>query len=171
MFDFASHQAPAPVPATAPAADDDEWAFASALPEGLPASNTLAVSDTALSISLHATREPQTPTIITMSLAFSSKSDQPISELTFMAAVTKVRPLTIFKAPRLISLQGYSLKLQPQTGRRLSPHEKGGVKQVIHLHGVEQGKGDSVKLRWKASYKVGVQQVHEQGEIPSLGIA
>ncbi|KAH8687165.1 VHS domain-containing protein [Tricladium varicosporioides] len=152
MFDFAAHHAPPPA---APAVDDDEWAFSSALPEGLPSANTLMVSETALNISLHATREPTTPSIITMSLTFSSHSDQPISELTFMAAVTK----------------GYSLKLQPQTGRRLQPHEQAGVKQVIHLNGVEQGKGDSVKLRWKASYKLGAQQVNEQGEIASLGIA
>ncbi|KAL2072066.1 hypothetical protein VTL71DRAFT_11409 [Oculimacula yallundae] len=151
MFDFGNAQ-PAPAPATA---DDDDWAFSSALPEGLPASNTILVSETALSISLHATREPQTPSVITMSISFSSKSDQPISELTFMAAVTK----------------GYTLKLQPQTGRRLQPHEQGGVKQVIFLNGVEQGKGDSVKLRWKASYKVGEQTVNEQGEVASLGVA
>lgn len=88
MFDFANHQPPAARPA--PAADDDEWAFSSALPEGLPSSNSISVSETSLSISLHATREPQTPSVITMSLTFSSKTDQPISELTFMAAVTKV---------------------------------------------------------------------------------
>jgi ADP-ribosylation factor-binding protein GGA len=68
-------------------------------------------------------------------------------------------------------MQGYSLKLQPQTGRRLQPHEVAGVKQVIQLNGVEQGKGDSVKLRWRASYKIGAQLVNEQGEIGSLGIA
>jgi ADP-ribosylation factor-binding protein GGA len=46
------------------------------------------------------------------------------------------------------------------------------VKQIIQLNGVEQGKGDTVKLRWKASYKVaGVQPINEQGEIASLGIA
>jgi ADP-ribosylation factor-binding protein GGA len=90
MFDFGNHQAPAPVAAAAPAADDDEWAFASALPEGLPSSNTIAVSNTNLGISLHATREPQTPAIITLSLTFSNATAQPISELTFMAAVTKV---------------------------------------------------------------------------------
>lgn len=45
------------------------------------------------------------------------------------------------------------------------------MKQVIYLNGVEQGKGDSVKLRWKASYKVGDQPVNEQGEIASLGVA
>jgi len=150
IFDFANLQPP-----PAAAQDDDEWAFESALPEGPPSSNTLLVSDTSISISLNAMREPQTPSIITMSITFSNKSDQPVSELTFMAAVIK----------------GYSLKLTPQSGRRLQPHEQAGVKQVIHLHGVEQGKGDTVKLRWKASYKLGVQPVNEQGEITSLGIA
>ncbi|KAK2628807.1 hypothetical protein QTJ16_001910 [Diplocarpon rosae] len=152
IFDFGNSHAAPPAPASA---DDDEWAFSSALPEGLPSSNTMQVSETALGISLHATREPHTPSVITMSISFSSTSDQAISELTFMAAVTK----------------GYSLKLQPQTGRQLQPREQAGVKQVIFLNGVEQGKGDSVKLRWKASYKLGAQAVHEQGEIPSLGIA
>jgi hypothetical protein len=42
-----------------------------------------------LRISLHATRDPPTASAITMSLLFSNNTDQPISELTFMAAVTK----------------------------------------------------------------------------------
>merc|ERR1711964_720505 len=67
MFDFGNQQAAPPAPA---AADDDEWAFSSALPEGLPASNTIQVSETALSTSLHAAREPQTPSVITMSITF-----------------------------------------------------------------------------------------------------
>ncbi len=95
MFDFGNSQSPAPAPALisapAPLADDDEWAFSSALPEGLPSSNTISVSQTSLAISLHAAREPQTPTVITMSLSFSNKTDQEISELTFMADVTKVK--------------------------------------------------------------------------------
>jgi ADP-ribosylation factor-binding protein GGA len=101
IFDFAN---PAPAPAAAPTAtaDDDEWAFSSALPEGLPAENTILVSETSLSILLYAAREPQTPAVITMSISFSSKTDQPISELTFMAAVTKVRtPLTKAKRSTL----------------------------------------------------------------------
>jgi hypothetical protein len=89
MFDFGNHQAPAPV--AAPAADDDEWAFSSALPEGLPSENTITVSNTNLAISLRAHREPLTPSVITMSLTFSNRTAHPISELTFMAAVTKVR--------------------------------------------------------------------------------
>lgn len=88
MFDFGTRQSPAP--AAAPGTDDDEWAFSSALPEGLPPSNTIEINNSSLNISLHATREPQNPSIITIALAFSSRSDEPISELTFMAAVTKV---------------------------------------------------------------------------------
>jgi hypothetical protein len=60
------------------------------LPEGLPSENTITVSETALGISLHATREAITPTVITLSLSFSSKTDQPISDLEFAVAVTKV---------------------------------------------------------------------------------
>lgn len=88
IFDFGNNQAPAPAPA--PAVDDDEWAFSSALPEGLPSSNIIAVSETTLSISLHATREPSSPSVITLSLTFSSKTNQLISDLEFAAAVTKV---------------------------------------------------------------------------------
>ena len=91
MFDFANPQPPAnnKAPATSEV-DDDEWAFSSALPEGPPSSNTVTVSDTSLRISLHATRDPPTASVITMSLLFSNTTQQPITELTFMAAVTKV---------------------------------------------------------------------------------
>jgi ADP-ribosylation factor-binding protein GGA len=90
MFEFASLQPPKATPAPLPAADDDEWAFSSALPEGLPSSNIIAVSRTSLNIDMTAYRESQTPTIINLSMVFSNQSDQPISELMFMAAVTKV---------------------------------------------------------------------------------
>lgn len=116
MFDFASHQAPA----AAPAPDDDEWAFASALPEGPPASNSIQVSETGLSISLHVTREPQSPSVVTMSLTFSSNSDQPISELTFMAAVTKVRQPSPVPLPfRSFPLHIHSLPQCPMGTRIL----------------------------------------------------
>ena len=91
MFDFANSRSPAAP--LAPAADDDDWAFSSALPESQPSSNTLSVSETNLGISLTATREPADPSVITMSLKFSSNVDQPIADLEFMAAVTKVCPV------------------------------------------------------------------------------
>lgn len=135
--------------------DDEEWAFSSALPEGLPSSNTITINHGAMTVSLHATRLVYSQTEITISLSFSNTISESISELTFMAAVTK----------------GYQLKLQPQSGRTLQPHEQNGITQVITLSGVEQGKGDTVRLRWKANYKVGNMPVCERGEIASLGIA
>jgi len=63
------------------------------------------------------------------------------------------------------------LKLQPQSGRNLQPNQKNGITQVIQLHGVEPGKGQSVKVRWKASYWLGGQNIEEQGEIGSLGVS
>lgn len=119
MFDFASHT-PVSAPAQAPApADDDDWAFSSALPDGLPSSNTILVSETQLSISLHAAREPLTPSVITMSITFSSKSDEPISELTFAAAVTKVYPFYlssfVFEMKRKTHLTRSETGLHTQT--------------------------------------------------------
>jgi ADP-ribosylation factor-binding protein GGA len=89
MFDFG---APAPAPAPAVADDEEEWAFSSALPEsnGLPSSNHITVADSTLLIELHATRKSPSDTAITMTVQFSSKAVQPISELTFQVAVTRV---------------------------------------------------------------------------------
>lgn len=156
IFDFSNDELSTipSTPAVVASGDDDEWAFESALPEGLPSSNTLKISQTALTISLHATRLPYSHNEITISLSFSNTTNEIITELTFMAAVTK----------------GFHLKLQPQSGRILQPHEQNGVTQVISLMGADHGKGDAVRLRWKASYRVGVKPVSEQGEVPSLGI-
>jgi len=68
--------------------------------------------------------------------------------------------------------QGISLKLEPQSGRSLFPNQKDGIMQVIHVNGVERGKGSAVKMRWKLSYNV-AQSEHreEQGEVTALGVA
>lgn len=178
MFDFSQpgpatpSQAPAPAPA---AADDDEWAFSSALPEsnGLPSSNDILVSDSALHITLHATRSSPSDPAITMTVRFSSKVPQPITELIFQVAATKVCLHLQYSLNLSLSnkIQGFSLKLEPQTGRTLQPYQQGGITQTITLNGVEYGKGTAVKMRWKASYKVGPEQKNEMGEIPQLGVA
>jgi ADP-ribosylation factor-binding protein GGA len=90
MFDFSNPKPPPAAPA--PVTDDDDWAFSSALPDSQPSSNDLSVSETQLSIAMVVAREPTSPGVITMNLKFSNNTDQAISELTFMAAVTKVRP-------------------------------------------------------------------------------
>jgi ADP-ribosylation factor-binding protein GGA len=61
--------------------------------------------------------------------------------------------------------------MEPQTGRRLQPYEGNGIRQTIYLNGVEYGKGNDVKLRWKASYKIGAEAKNEAGEISTLGVA
>ncbi len=88
LFDFAQPPAPAPAPAN----DDDEWNFSSALPEsnGLPSSTDITITDSTINITLHATRQSPADPVITMTVKFSNKSPQHISELTFQVAVTKV---------------------------------------------------------------------------------
>lgn len=87
MFDFAKPQPAPPV-----SADDDEWAFASALPEnnGLPTSNEVVVTDSNLKVVIHATRQSPSDSIILMTVKFSNKQALPVTELTFQVAVTKV---------------------------------------------------------------------------------
>jgi len=39
------------------------------------------------------------------------------------------------------------------------------------LNGIEVGKGNAVKMRFKVSYKLGLETREEQGLVPPLGIA
>jgi hypothetical protein len=92
LFDFAQAAPPATAIPPAAANDDDEWAFSSALPEsnGLPSSNTFTITDAIINISIYATRKSPSDPIINMTVHFSSKVAQLITELTFQVAVTKV---------------------------------------------------------------------------------
>ena len=86
---------------------------------------------------------------------FSNNVANPITEYTFQIAVTK----------------GFTLNLKPQSGRTLQPNQKDGIQQAILVNGVVRGQANSVKMRWKASYKIAGDLRQEQGEVPSLGIA
>jgi hypothetical protein len=69
--------------------------------------------------------------------------------------------------------QGYDLKLQPQTGRNLAPNQKYGVTQSIqvwHLNDRNR-KVESVKLRWRVSYKLGSETKTEMGDVAEFGLA
>jgi ADP-ribosylation factor-binding protein GGA len=68
-------------------------------------------------------------------------------------------------------VQGYTLKLKPQTGRNLAPNQKTGIAQEILLGGVPLGKGNAVKMRYKVSYQRDGEAQEEQGNVPSLGIS
>ncbi|KAK5012028.1 ARF-binding protein, partial [Cryomyces antarcticus] len=85
----------------------------------------------------------------------SNNSAQPVSEFTLQLAVTK----------------GYTLKLEPQSGRTLAAQAGNAITQTIRLNGVERGKGNAVKMRWRASYVLDAEKREEQGEIQSLGVA
>lgn len=63
------------------------------------------------------------------------------------------------------------MQLRPQSGRDIAPLQANGVQQEMLVSGVEAGKGNSIKMRFKVSYRVGNEQKEEQGMVPSLGIA
>lgn len=85
--------APAPpAPATA-ANEDDEWSFSSALPvetPSLPKDHAAVVKTGEVQIDMKAARSVQSANALALSFAFSSNTAQPVSELHFQLAVTKV---------------------------------------------------------------------------------
>ncbi|KAL8700556.1 MAG: hypothetical protein Q9201_005386 [Fulgogasparrea decipioides] len=164
IFNFASPNPPTAVinnPTQqsngASASADDDWNFASALPadnSSLPASNEIVVSETAVTVSFKASRTDRPESPISILASYSNNTSSFITEYTFQVAVTK----------------GYTLQLTPQSGRTLQPHQRNGITQPIEVNGVPKGSGNSVKMRWKASYKLGGELKMDQGEVPSLGI-
>jgi ADP-ribosylation factor-binding protein GGA len=68
-------------------------------------------------------------------------------------------------------MQSYKLQLRPQSGRDVAPQQQNGVQQEMLMDGIDVGKGDSVKIRFRVSYKLGGEAREEQGMVPPLGIA
>lgn len=61
--------------------------------------------------------------------------------------------------------------MEPQSGRFLQPHQKDGIVQLIRVAGAPVGGGKMVKMRWKASYRVGTGPLNEeQGVIEGLPV-
>ncbi|KAG9250605.1 VHS domain-containing protein [Emericellopsis atlantica] len=144
---------------TAPA-EDDEWNFASALPAETPSKpkeHRQILSDTTVRIEMQAGRGPAGPNALNVNFAFSNNAAAPVSELHFQLAVTK----------------GYELQLNPQTGRDLAPKQSRGVTQMVNVYhaGNKAAKVDGVKMRWRATYKVGGEAKNEMGEVPEFSIA
>jgi hypothetical protein len=86
---------------------------------------------------------------------FSNGTNQEMQELHFQVAVERA----------------YTLQLRPQSGRNVGPQQQNGVQQEMILDGVEVGRGNSVKIRFKVSYRVGGKVKEEQGVVPPLGIS
>ncbi|KAI4596903.1 hypothetical protein KJ359_004813 [Pestalotiopsis sp. 9143b] len=150
----------APVPAPSND-DDDEWSFSSALPNeasALPKEHSAAVKEGQLKIDMKAARSPQGPGAIALSFAFSNTTpSQSISDIHFELAVTK----------------GFELQVQPQTGRTLSPNQRYGVTQTMQVWhaGDRSKKVESIKLRWRVSYRLDSETKTEVGSIPEFGLA
>ncbi|MCJ1337151.1 hypothetical protein MMC09_002430 [Bachmanniomyces sp. S44760] len=170
LFDFAQPTAQS-APKTIPSelaqqnngtSTDDDWEFASALPEerSLPTSSTLVVSDKEVKIIFDVTRREHVDSNIGILAKFSNSSAAIVTEYTFQIAVTKASPF-----------QGFSIQLTPQSGRTLQPYQKDGITQPIEIHGVQRGQSNTVKMRWKASYKAAGHLRQEQGEVSQLNVA
>ncbi|PYI12848.1 VHS domain protein [Aspergillus japonicus CBS 114.51] len=139
------------------AREEDEWNFASSLPESnaLPSMNRVQVLNSTLRIEFMARRHPQQTQQIHVVALFSNSSNQPLSELHFQVAVEKA----------------YTLQLRPQSGRDIAPSQANGVQQEMLVDRVPVGKGNAIKMRFRVSYRVGSERKEEQGMVPSLGIA
>ncbi|EEH21345.2 hypothetical protein PABG_07864 [Paracoccidioides brasiliensis Pb03] len=136
-------------------AGDDEWTFASALPEdSAPSTSKVQVLKSSIGIDFISSRNAGEQKIHVV-VSFSSNTSQPISEIHFQVAIEKA----------------YTLQLTPQSGRQLAPLQQNGVRLEMHLNGIPPGSGNSVKLRYKVSYKLGAELKEEQGRVPPLGIA
>jgi len=185
MFDFAAtipQQKPATSSSTSAsqhtngASADDDWDFSSALPEdNLPSAMSLVVSSKEVEIVFDVSRRKTDDAIIDVIAKFSNKSPNPITEYTFQIAVTKVSyldqpSLTILELLTL-NTKAFTLRLTPQSGRKLQPFQKNGITQPIEIHGVTKGQSSSVKIRWKASYKIAGDLRQEQGEVPPLMVS
>ncbi|KAF1980956.1 VHS domain protein [Aulographum hederae CBS 113979] len=140
------------VPPHSAASTEDEWTFASSLPDQ---AHDLTVVKSNIVVNWHVSRPDANSDNILILSKISNNTAQPVTELTFQVAVTK----------------SYTLKLEPQTGRSLAPQQLDGIMQTIRLVGVERGKGPAVKMRWKASYMVAAERKEEMGEITALGVS
>jgi hypothetical protein len=130
--------------------DDDEWTFASAVPDQ---AKEITVINSTLNVVFNISRESDT--VLLVQNRISNKTPLPVTGLTFQVAVSKI----------------YTLQLEPQSSVALSPNQVNGITQTIRLVGVQRGNGTGVKMRWKVSYTLGAVPKAEQGEIQSLGVS
>ncbi|KAF2827433.1 ADP-ribosylation factor-binding protein-like protein GGA1 [Ophiobolus disseminans] len=134
---------------TSAANDDDEWTFASSVPD---TSKEITVTNTSINVLFNVSRETDTTLLINSRI--SNNTPLPIASLTLQVAASK----------------GAQLQLEPQSGVNLGPNQKHGITQTIRVNNVQRGSGNTVKMRWKASYTYGGQPKNEMGEIASLGV-
>lgn len=130
------------------------------------------MSNTAIAISFQLSRPKNSDSEIAILVHISNNTSDLITEYAFHVAVSKVdfpHPFPIHKGADTI-YKGFSLRLTPQSGRILHPLQKNAIAISIEINGVAKGQANSVKMRWKASYKVAGDLRQEQGDVPALGI-
>ncbi|KOS43459.1 hypothetical protein ACN38_g5672 [Penicillium nordicum] len=157
LLDLVGGTGPSPQPARQAApVEDDEWDFASALPasNALPSTSKIQVLNSQLRVDFAARRVPNQPRQIHIVAIFSNTTSQRIGDLHFQVAVEK----------------SYTLQLRPQSGRDIAPQQQNGVQQEMLIDGIDVGKGNSVKIRFKVSYQLGSEAHEEHGMVPPLGI-
>lgn len=154
--------APTAPAASAPTAAEDDWDFVSSPPAqepSLPPKSNFVVHESGkLKVTFECMRQTNASQAIPPIYArasFTNQTSTPISGLNFQVAVEKA----------------YSLQLQPQSGKDLAPQQSNAVTQNMLVQNVPQGKGTSVRIRFKASYLLGGVPQEEQGMISSLQIA
>lgn len=98
LLDLMGSEPAPPANSRTKAREEDEWNFASSLPESnaLPSMNRVQVLNSTLRIEFMARRHPQQTQQIHLVALFSNGSNQPLSELHFQVAVEKV---SIFSPP------------------------------------------------------------------------
>lgn len=146
--------------------DDDEWNFASSVPD---TNKEITVTNTNINVLFSVARETDTSLLIQSRI--SNNTPLPISGLTLQVAASKVSKPYTAVVIESNKKQGAQLQLEPQSGVTLAPNQRSGITQNIRINNVQRGSGTSVKMRWKASYSLGSQQKNEMGEIPSLGVS
>ena len=135
---------------TGASAGDDDWAFSSALPN----EREIAVLNSKINVMFRIQKLDGSPNAIAIKSSISNNTSSPIQDLTFQLAVMK----------------GCTVKMSPQSGRNLNSREQGGIWQTIEVHGMDFDKGQTIKARWKVSYRIGNDQQNEQGDISALGL-
>lgn len=131
------------------------------------------MSNTAIAISFQLSRPKNSDSEIAILVHISNNTSDLITEYAFHVAVSKVdfsSPIYHSRGRLTLSYQGFSLRLTPQSGRILHPLQKNAIAIPIEINGVAKGQANSVKMRWKASYKVAGDLRQEQGDVPTLGI-
>ncbi|MBE3047534.1 hypothetical protein IMZ48_34475 [Candidatus Bathyarchaeota archaeon] len=127
----ASAQAPPPKPAAS--AEDDEWAFSSALPSEVPQEHSSTVCNTGLTITLNASRK-HGPNAMVLFFQFTNNTSEEFTELHYQLAAPKAsspESTGLGADSNANTTQGYELQLNPQTGRTLAPHKAGGITQTV----------------------------------------